>query len=364
MDKEHHQLHQEISDLTEQVKGYERSMVELKQRSDIQDTLNEMLNISLMHVSLQEQMERILLLILNIPWLALDKKGCVFLTDDTGEELDMIAYHNLGESLLGMCNHIKFGQCLCGRAAVSQELIFRNCIDDDHDIRPEGMLPHGHYNMPIISDGKTLGILNLYVTHGHQQTTLEKDFLEASAKAMASIIERKKIEEKLHKLSYMDELTGIANRRHFMNHLDEVILHSEKKQHLFAVLFIDLDHFKAINDTYGHEYGDGILVDATQRMLGCIRETDIAARLGGDEFVIILEMLSSSHKAVDIANKLIHSLSKPYEVLDKNLSIGASIGISVYPEHGTISEVLLRNADAALYIAKEKRGNSVLYIQN
>jgi len=193
---------------------------------------------------------------------------------------------------------------------------------------------------------------------------LEKDFLEASAKAMASIIERKKIEERLHRLSYMDELTGIANRRHFMNHLDEVILESEQKKRLFSLLFIDLDHFKVVNDTHGHEYGDSILVEATQRMLECIRDTDIAARLGGDEFVIILERISSSQKAVDIAKKLIHSLSKPYDVLDKNLSIGASIGISVYPDHGTISEVLLRNADAALYIAKEKRGNSVLFTQN
>ena len=116
-----------------------------------------------------------------------------------------------------------------------------------------------------------------------------------------------------------------------------------------------------VNDTHGHEYGDGILVEATQRMLNCIRETDMVARLGGDEFVVILEMITSPQKAVDIAHKLIHSLSRPYGILDKTLSIGASIGISVFPEHGTISEVLLRNADAALYVAKENRGSAVLY---
>ncbi len=227
MNNEHIQLKQEIVELNKQVETYQQGMVELKQRSDIQDTLNEMLNISLMQISLNDQMEKILLVVLSIPWLSLEEKGCVFLTDETGSGLKMVAYHNLGEPLLSMCGHIQFGQCLCGKAANAQELLFRNCIDHDHNIRPEGMQPHGHYNMPIVSKGKTLGVLNLYVKHGHHPTKLEQDFLGASAKAMASIIERKKIEEQLHKLSYMDELTGIANRRQFMNQLDEIIIESE-----------------------------------------------------------------------------------------------------------------------------------------
>jgi len=159
-------------------------MLGLQQRSDIQNTLNEMLNISLMKISLNEQMKRILLLVLDIPWRFLDKKGCVFLTDDSGEGLTMVAHHNLGESLLGLCDRIKFGQCLCGKAAIDQALVFRSCVDADHDICPEGMMPHGHYTMPIISEGITLGVLNLYVKHGHHQTKLEQDFLQASAKAL------------------------------------------------------------------------------------------------------------------------------------------------------------------------------------
>ena len=344
MTTEQSQLKQEIVTLTQQVASYELRMIELQQRSDIQDALNEMLTISLMSISLIEQMERILILILNIPWLALDKKGCVFLSDESGDGLKMVAYFNLGESLLSMCDHIQFGQCLCGKAALQQTLIFRDCIGHDHDIRPEGMQPHGHYNMPIISGDKTLGVLNLYVEHGHRQTKLERDFLSASSKAMASIIERKKIEEQLHELSHIDELTGIANRRQFMNHLDNVLVESAEHQRIFAILFIDLDHFKTVNDTYGHEYGDKLLVDATQRMQGCLRETDFIARLGGDEFIVLLEMISTAEKAMDITNELIQSISLPYKINATSLSIGASIGVSLYPQHDSNAKGLLKKS--------------------
>lgn len=355
------QLKKTVTELTQKIVDYEASLVELKQRIDIQDTLNGMLNISLMPITLNEQMEKILSLILNISWLALDKKGCVFLTDDNGKGLQMVAHHNLGESLLKLCDHIQFGQCLCGKAAVNQTLLFKNCIDSDHDIVPEGMQPHGHYNMPIMSNGQTLGVLNLYVKPGHTQTDLETEFLAASSKAMASIIERKKIEEKLHKLSHTDELTGIANRRHFMNHVDALITESEQYKRQFSILFIDLDHFKAVNDTHGHEYGDQILIDAAQRIQSHLRETDLVARLGGDEFIVDLEMISNTDKVLEIARELIHSLSMPYHIKDQQLTIGASIGISLYPKHGSSSETLIKHADFALYQAKSSRGQAAVY---
>lgn len=354
-------LEEEVSRLTQQIELYQQRMNELKQRSDIQDALNEILNISLMPISLAEQMEKILMLVLEIPWLALDKKGCVFLADESGATLKMVAHHNLNESLLGLCGQIKFGQCLCGRAAATQQLIFRDRVDHDHDIRPDGMKPHGHYNMPIISHGRTLGVLNLYVREGHEQSPLEKGFLTACGKAMASIIERKRIEEQLHKLSYMDELTGIANRRSFMQYLDQIIDDSYLNSRLFAVLFIDLDYFKAVNDNHGHEYGDQILVEAVARIKGCLRQTDFIARLGGDEFVAVLELVSGADKALDIARQIIKAVSEPYQLSGKTLTIGASVGISLYPDHSKYSESLLRMADTALYQAKDSRGEAVLY---
>ncbi|MBL7004320.1 MAG: GGDEF domain-containing protein [Gammaproteobacteria bacterium] len=354
-------LNKQVDKLKVKVKSYEKILVELKQRSDIQDTLNEILNISLMPISMNEQMEKILLIILSIDWLSLEEKGCVFLTDNTGHGLKMVAHHNLEESLLSLCDHIQFGQCLCGIAAQEQNLIFRDCIDKDHHIMPTGMNPHGHYNMPIISNGKTLGVLNLYVKHGHNSSNLEQNFLKSCSKAMASIIERKKIEEKLHKLSYLDELTGIPNRRQFMNYLDDVIKDAEKYQRIFSVLFIDLDKFKVVNDTCGHECGDKLLIEVSQRIQLSLRDTDVVARLGGDEFVVILEVVPTAEKAIEIANLLIQEISKPYSIDDHTPVIGASIGVSMFPEHDSHAEGILRKADKALYDAKENRGMAVIY---
>lgn len=358
MANEYSEIKQDVNLLIRQIKKYEEQLNELKQRSDIQEALNEMLNISLLPLPLNEQMHRILLLVLNIPWLALEKKGCVFLVDDTGHGLNMVADHNLNSSLLSMCKHIQFGQCLCGKAAETQQLIFRNCIDHDHDIRPEGMKPHGHYNTPIILNNKVLAVLNLYVKHGHKSSSLEKNFLEATAAAMANIIERKKFEEQLHALSHKDELTGIANRRQFMKRLSEEI---RRTNNTFALLFIDLDHFKQINDSYGHDYGDLILIHVARRAQKCLQEADLFARLGGDEFVTLLKDFSSPEHVFAIAKAMIHALSKPYHIKDTVLSVGASIGISLYPQHGSEIEELLKKADDALYKAKEKRGEVVIH---
>jgi len=355
------QLKAENVRLRQEIADHQQSMDELKRRSDIQIATNEILNISLLSISLEQQMERVLLLVLNIPWLSLEEKGCIFLTDEDGQGLDMIAHHNLGKPLLDMCTKVPFGRCLCGIAAVEQSLVFRNCVDEDHHYRPEGMQPHGHYNMPIVSKGKTLGVLNLYVKHGHQQDPLELDFLNACGKALAGMIERKLIEKELHRLSYMDELTGVANRRKFMDHLTESLKLSSKVERSLAVLFLDLDFFKAINDTHGHEYGDYILVEVAQRMQTCVRDTDLIARLGGDEFVVLLEMVTVPEGAIQIAEKLIQAISMPYEIKGKTLTIGVSIGISLFPQHDTSSEGLLKKADQALYGAKECRGRAVLY---
>ena len=356
-------LNLQIEQLKNKLNISEQNIVEIRQRGDIQDTLNEILNISLLHIPLIDQLDKILQIVLGIEWLSLEEKGCIFLVDETEQGLNMVAHYNLGESLLSMCRHIQFGQCLCGIAAQQQKLIFKDCVDVDHANRPEGMQPHGHYNMPIIADGKTLGVLNLYVKHGHKPLQLEKIFLDSCAKAMASIIERKRLEERLHNLSYQDELTGIPNRRYFLNHINNLVKAPEYRDKCFALLFIDLDYFKAINDTFGHETGDKVLVEATRRMQLHLRDTDLVARLGGDEFMVVLEAISSGHIAVQIAEKIIQSISETYNIDGNNMKIGASIGISLFPQHDILPENLLKKADSAVYDAKENRGGVVLFTQ-
>ena len=149
-----------------------------------------------------------LLLILDIPWLTLEEKGCIFLVKEHQKSLEMAVHHNLGDPLLKMCANVAFGRCLCGRAAQLQQLVFKACVDADHENRPTGITPHGHYNVPIISKGATLGVLNLYVKHGHQPDSTEQQFLIMAASALASIIERKETETKLQTLSHVVDASG------------------------------------------------------------------------------------------------------------------------------------------------------------
>jgi diguanylate cyclase (GGDEF)-like protein len=320
-----------------------------------------MLSISLLPISLREQLQKILLLILHIPWLALEEKGCIFLTDDTHKKLKMVAQHNLNAALLTMCANVAFGNCLCGRAANTQKLLFKSCVDADHEYHPDGMKPHGHYVLPIVSNEKTLGVLNLYVQHGHQADVLERDFLQSSGKLLAGIIERKTIEQKLHRLSYHDDLTGLANRRNFMEYLAHSINVSDRVERRFAVLFLDLDHFKAANDNYGHDHGDEVLVQAARRMKSCIRQSDVLARLGGDEFIACINLLNDFKYASIVGEKIQQAVSQPYQIKNTIIEIGISIGISIYPDHGDNPELLLKKADLALYQAKENRGSVAIY---
>jgi len=354
-------LYQELESLRKQVNQSELAVAELRRRSDIQEAQNQMLSISLLPISLSEQLQKILLLILDIPWLVLEKKGCIFLADESKNALTMVAEHNLGANLLKTCSTVPYGNCLCGRAANLQQLLFKSCVDADHEYKPEGMNPHGHYVLPIVSADKTLGVLNLYVKHGHQSDILERDFLYSSGKLLAGIIERKTLEQKLHRLSYHDDLTGLANRRHFMEHLSHTININQRIGRRFAVFFLDLDHFKAANDNYGHDYGDEILIEAARRMETCIRQTDLLARLGGDEFVACINLLNDIKYTMMVAGKIQQAVSQPYHIKNTSIEIGISVGISLYPDHAKDPDMLLKKADLALYQAKENRGSITIY---
>lgn len=357
-------IHQELENLRFKMNQSEQAVAELRRRSDIQEAQNQMLTISLLPISLEEQLHEILLLILHIPWLALEEKGCIFLTNESQKELTIVAQHNLGSELLKMCALVPYGNCLCGRAASSQQLIFKQHIDADHSRHPGGMQPHGHYVLPIMSAEKTLGVLNLYVKDGHLEDVLEHEFLQSSGKLLAGIIDRKNLEQKLHRLSYHDDLTGLANRRNFMEYLTHNIHTMQRVGRHFAVLFLDLDYFKAVNDHHGHDYGDEVLIEAAHRIKNCVRQTDLVARLGGDEFIVCVNLLNDIGYALLVGQKIQRSVSEPYWVKNTRLEIGISIGISLYPEHGSTPEVLLKKADIALYQAKENRSCVTVYDAN
>ena len=176
------------------------------------------------------------------------------------------------------------------------------------------------------------------------------------------ITERKKLELKLEKLAYYDKLTGLPNRRLFFERLDRLIVESERDNNQFALLFIDLDGFKEINDNYGHEAGDEVLITAGKRMLKCIRKSDTVARMGGDEFAILIRNTKEKKAINNVVEKIHKTLKEAMYIENNECSIDSSIGVALYPDNGIDSELLLKNADSTMYeIKRNGKGGFKFY---
>lgn len=183
------------------------------------------------------------------------------------------------------------------------------------------------------------------------------------------ITERKLLENKLGNLAHFDSLTGLPNRILFGDRLKLALAYAKREEKLLAVMFVDLDQFKAINDLYGHKVGDKILKKTSQRLIASVRESDTIARIGGDEFIVLLPIVDTEHDALLVANKIVAALAKPIEivkpsewsqpvkVIPENLQVSASVGISIYPKHGKDEKLLVINADLAMYQAKRNGKN-------
>jgi diguanylate cyclase (GGDEF)-like protein len=159
-------------------------------------------------------------------------------------------------------------------------------------------------------------------------------------------------------LAYHDGLTGLPNRSMFSKLLSQNLSEAHRYQRQLAVAFLDLDGFKQINDTLGHEAGDELLKEVAVRLRGCVRESDAVARLGGDEFVVVLPELKDVHHAADVARKILTAIAKPFTLIGQEFRVTASIGISTYPADGLDEQALTKHADVAMYHAKEEGKNN------
>ena len=164
-------------------------------------------------------------------------------------------------------------------------------------------------------------------------------------------------------LAHHDALTGLANRRLLVDFLDKTIALASRNKNAFAVIFIDLDGFKPVNDTYGHDAGDLLLKEIAQRLSRTVRESDIVARVGGDEFVIVTGEINRDSGAGLIARRIITIITAPVIIEGNSVSVGASIGISIFPSHGNDSESLIQMADQAMYRVKKTGKNSYAHFE-
>jgi diguanylate cyclase (GGDEF)-like protein/hemerythrin-like metal-binding protein len=180
------------------------------------------------------------------------------------------------------------------------------------------------------------------------------------AVAAQDITDRCRTQEQLNLLAYSDPLTSLANRAMFIDRLRQAALATRRTGHFFAVLMLDLDHFKAVNDSHGHAAGDYVLQRIALRMLACLRESDTVARLGGDEFAVLLPTLRRRSDAAVVADPLTKLAQQPIHYGKFELKVGASVGIAICPDHADTVDSLLAAADAALYAAKQQgRGCTV-----
>jgi diguanylate cyclase (GGDEF)-like protein len=253
----------------------------------------------------------------------------------------------------------------------------RPCISNDYLADEQHSSFHGAVRsigaqsgaaLPLLSRGEAVGVL-LFMSA--ERDTFTPQFVEILERLAANLSyalenfdradEKQKAEERIEYLATHDSLTDLPNRAMFGQLLNYAIKAAERSERRGAVLFIDLDRFKIINDSLGHEAGDRLLIEMAQRLRSGVRGSDLIARLGGDEFVILLNEIADNRQAASVAHGLLSALSSPMELTGQECRVTASIGISIFPEDGADEQTLMKNADMAMYLAKQEGKNDIRF---
>ena len=228
-------------------------------------------------------------------------------------------------------------------------------------ILKEEALARGYRSMiglPLIVEHRVMAILKIYASQPRFFGNEERKVLAEMASDLSYALEQQARQERLSRLAYRDALTGLANRRLLMEHLQQELARAHRQETKVAVVFVDIDDFKVVNDTFGHNVGDRLLEEVSSRMVSCTREGDIVARLGGDEFVMVLPLEHGRETFAPVIERMTDSIARPLRVDHQRLQVSCSAGVAVFPQDGQDCASLLRRADAAMYNAKMSRGRA------
>ena len=362
-----------LQDITER----KRFEARLERAAEIEEVIGSLLEISLGSADMDDFLSRGLTLVSrSTSLLGLKRMGAIFLTDDSGEEpvLRFVTGENCDVTNNRTCAEVVLGRCLCGRAAQEKKLIYAGHVDERHEINDGVHHDHGHYCVPILAEDKVLGVLMLYLHEGHEYDRHETLFLNRVARVLSMGVTRHRAEQEIEFYAYHDTLTSLPNRRLLLDRLNQEQAHAKRNEIFGALLYLDLDNFKHLNDSLGHTVGDQLLLQIADNIVATLRSDDTVARLGGDEFVVMLSSLGSSldqavNTAGDMAEKLRAKLSRSYLLEGYEYHATVSIGITIFPREGdgtatnSGADELLKQADSALYEAKRQGRNNIQFYQ-
>jgi diguanylate cyclase (GGDEF)-like protein/PAS domain S-box-containing protein len=288
--------------------------------------------------------------------------GSVMLLDETGTRLRHGAAPSLPESYAKAIDGVPIGleAGSSGAAAYRREAVVVADIMSDplwtdyKDLAAEHGL-RSCWSTPILSNqGAVLGTFAIYSKEAREPTDAEARLVDVGTRIASIAIERKLAEERIHFMANHDALTGLPNRTLLNDRLSQALSYAQRYDRWVTALFVDLDNFKLINDSLGHNAGDELLKAVARRMVDCVRATDTVVRLGGDEFVVVLfDQPKNSDVISATVQKIRAAIVEPVRLEGHDLRVTSSIGVATYPSDGPDAETLLANADAAMYRAKE-----------
>ncbi|MEZ4216379.1 MAG: GGDEF domain-containing protein [Myxococcota bacterium] len=314
--------------------------------------------------------------------------GHVYLADDDGQTLSPTAIWYVADAarygaFRAVTEQTTYprGTGLPGRVLATADAAWSDWSDEETTpsctprppaARAAGLI--GALGLPLVVEGRVVAVLEFFSRRVAPPDTHALDVLRHIAAQIGRVSERERANERIRRLAFYDELTGLPNRRRFGRELEAWIERSRRTGARLALLFIDIDHFKKINDSLGHAMGDRLLVELADRFRQCVRSTDLVARdpapspgalggdaisrLGGDEFTVLLPGIGGPNEAALVARRLLAALAAPVRLGEHDVVPTASIGIAIHPNDGEDAGGLLRNADAAMYDAKARGRNT------